>query len=80
MKKCLLLVFAVIFGHKMGKILIVPSFWLKFDVFDCIVMIFSLVMCLVAILTLFSMGYFKNTTVWGAIMAPLLTSLLFAQS
>ena len=27
------------------------------------------------ILTLFSMGYFKNTTVWGAIMAPLVTSL-----
>ena len=27
-------------------------------------------------LTLFSMGYFKNTTVWGgAIMAPLVTSL-----
>ena len=23
------------------------------------------------ILTLFSMGYFKNTTVWGAIIAPL---------
>ena len=22
-------------------------------------------------LTLFSMGYFKHTTVWGAIMAPL---------
>ena len=27
------------------------------------------------VLTLFSMGYFKNTTVWGAIMAPLVTSL-----
>ena len=26
-------------------------------------------------LTLFSMGYFKNTTVWGAIMAPIVTSL-----
>ena len=24
-------------------------------------------------LTLFSMGYFKNTTAWGGIMAPLVT-------
>ena len=29
-----------------------------------------------SILILFSMGYFKNTTVWGAIMVPLVTLVL----